>query len=151
MVAECGQSRVLSAEGELPYPTRSGETGRYLDLSGPSGAFATLDYGDGSEAPRLFAGTVLAPDAVRITDHAVGPRPEHRVDTARLAGAIGATKIDRADADAVRDATGIFLTGGNQLRLSSTLGGIAQFIASILRAPSTTSYCTAIQSNLSVS
>lgn len=35
----------------------------------------------------------------------------NRVDTARLAGAIGATKIDRADADAVRDATG-YAVGG---------------------------------------
>ena len=30
---------------------------------------------------------------------------------------------DEAHAHAVRDATGIFLTGGNQLRLSSTIGG----------------------------
>ena len=30
---------------------------------------------------------------------------------------------DETAALAVRDATGIFLTGGNQLRLSSTIGG----------------------------
>lgn len=38
---------------------------------------------------------------------------------------------DEASVRAVRDATGVFLTGGNQLRLSSTIGGtaIAQAIA----------------------
>ena len=30
---------------------------------------------------------------------------------------------DEAVAHAIRDATGVFLTGGNQLRLSSTIGG----------------------------
>ena len=35
----------------------------------------------------------------------------NRVDTARLATAIGAAKIDRADADAVREATG-YAVGG---------------------------------------
>ncbi len=32
---------------------------------------------------------------------------------------------DRSSARTVRDATGVFLTGGNQLRLSSTIGGTA--------------------------
>src|SRR5438105_4794059 len=42
---------------------------------------------------------------------------------------------DEGAAVAVRDATGIFLTGGNQLRLSSTIGGtrLAEAIQSRFR------------------
>ena len=41
---------------------------------------------------------------------------------------------------AVADASGIFLTGGNQLRLSSTIGGtnLARAIVAPLRTPATT-------------
>ncbi|MDW8361020.1 MAG: DUF4178 domain-containing protein, partial [Myxococcales bacterium] len=84
VVAERGRSRVLSAEGELPLPVRVGEEGRYLDLSGPAGAFATLDYGDGSEPPRLYVGRVVPAEQVRFTMRAAGPRPAHVVETARL-------------------------------------------------------------------
>ncbi len=43
---------MVSAEGELPFAVTPDESGRYADLSGPGGIFATIDYGDGSEPPR---------------------------------------------------------------------------------------------------
>lgn len=83
-VSEQGTSTVLSAEGELPFPALSGQAGRYVDLVGPSGAFATLDYGDGSDPPQLFAGRQLAHDELQIAHTAVGPRAEQQVTTGKL-------------------------------------------------------------------
>ncbi|MBX3251577.1 MAG: DUF4178 domain-containing protein [Myxococcales bacterium] len=82
-VAEQGTSATLSAEGELPFPVRGGERGWYVDLEGPGGAFATIDYGDGSRAPTVYVGNVVAPDALRL-DRAGGPRVVEKVDASRL-------------------------------------------------------------------
>jgi hypothetical protein len=83
-VTERGESVLLSAEGELPFRAVSGERGRYVDLEGPGGAFGTIDYGDGSEAPTFFVGRQLARDELTFEAGAAGPRPEEKVDVARL-------------------------------------------------------------------
>ncbi len=59
---ERGRYRVLSAEGELPMPIQSGETGAYADLEGPNGRFATLD--DDGAVRRLYDGVRLDGSAV---------------------------------------------------------------------------------------
>ncbi len=83
-VGERGESVVLSAEGELPFPPPpSGTRGRYVDLHGPGGAFATIDYGDGSEPPRLFAGERVSPAEVRF-EQGAGPSPVERSRGERL-------------------------------------------------------------------
>lgn len=46
VVAEKGTARALAADGEIPYLLTPGETYAYADLSGQSGAFGTLDYGE---------------------------------------------------------------------------------------------------------
>jgi len=66
VVDEQGQSRVLSGEGELPFPVVPGSQGRFVDLSGENGAFATIDYGDGSQPARLFVGRRLQPGELQI-------------------------------------------------------------------------------------
>ncbi len=64
-VGERGESTLVSAEGELPFPPPPpGTRGRYVDLHGPEGAFATIDYGDGSEPPLLFVGERLRHEQV---------------------------------------------------------------------------------------
>tara|TARA_B100001750_G_scaffold67050_1_gene53245 strand:+ start:2823 stop:4745 length:1923 start_codon:yes stop_codon:yes gene_type:complete len=78
-VDERGESTTVSAEGELPFAIVSGQRGRYVDLSGPNGAFATIDYGDGREAPKLFAGRRLAPGELQLQATGSGPRPEQRL------------------------------------------------------------------------
>ena len=50
-VAEKGSAHAVSAEGEIPYLLVPGTEHQYVDLSGPNGEFATLDY---SEEPPLF-------------------------------------------------------------------------------------------------
>jgi ribosomal protein S27AE len=83
VVTERGGSALLSAEGELPHPVAPTESGRYVDMEGEGGAFATLDYGDG-ERVRLFSGRELAPDELAVTRTAVGPRPLEKVAVQRL-------------------------------------------------------------------
>ena len=50
-VGEISEATFHSAEGEIPWAVEPGATYRFADLSGRSGAFATLDY---SEDPPLF-------------------------------------------------------------------------------------------------
>lgn len=83
-VTQRGESRLLSAEGELPFAAVPGARGRFVDLEGPAGQFATIDYGDGSEPPKLFAGERLARNSLSLTQQALGPRPEQIVEADRL-------------------------------------------------------------------
>ena len=83
-VTEQGESQLLSAEGELPYPAIPGERGRYVDLVSAGGGFATIDYGDGSEPPHFYVGNELAHDQVRFQEGGGAPRPQEKVDVSRL-------------------------------------------------------------------
>src|SRR5262252_2495729 len=74
IVAERGARRLLSAEGELPFPIRPNAIEWYADLSGPAGAFGTIDYGDGSRPPVLFTGRIADPSELRL-DVAVATEP----------------------------------------------------------------------------
>jgi len=83
-VQEQGQSTLLSGEGELPFPVVPGQRGWYIDLAGPDGAFGTIDYGDGSHAPMLFAGRELGPDELQVAQTAWGARPEEKVQIGKV-------------------------------------------------------------------
>lgn len=83
-VAEQGASTLVSAEGELPEPARPGERGLYVDLVAPGDKFATVDYGDGTEPAKIYAGVQLAPHEVVLGREAVGPRPEQAVKAEAL-------------------------------------------------------------------
>ncbi len=83
-VTERGQSRLVSGEGELPFPIQQDATGRYVDLSGPSKRVATIDYGDGSEPPKLFAGHEIPFSTIEVRGGAVGPRPVQKVEAQKL-------------------------------------------------------------------
>jgi hypothetical protein len=54
VVGETGVGRVISGQGEIPYAVQPGFTYAYADLSGPNGAFATLDYR--TAPPVVFSG-----------------------------------------------------------------------------------------------
>ncbi len=57
-VAEVGVATLVSAEGEIPYRFRPGETYAYADLVGRNGKFATLDASE--QPPALFVGKELS-------------------------------------------------------------------------------------------
>jgi hypothetical protein len=82
IVAERGVSRVLSAEGELPFALTPSAQSAFVDLSGPNGSFATLDIDETST--RLYLGRYLSHDQVSITLTNAGPRPEQRVSASLL-------------------------------------------------------------------
>ncbi len=84
-VAERGHSRLIAAEGELPYPVQGGEDGRYVDLSQAGGGFATIDYGNGSAPPRLFVGRRLGPGEFQKGNRVGGgSAPVQKVEAKRL-------------------------------------------------------------------
>ena len=83
-VAERGESRLVSAEGELPFPSKAGEHGYYVDLSGPGGAFGTIDYGDGTGPAKLFVGHELPHDAISWKEGNLGPRPTEKLSAQKL-------------------------------------------------------------------
>ncbi|MGD8861219.1 MAG: DUF4178 domain-containing protein [Myxococcales bacterium] len=83
-VTERGGSALVSAEGELPFPAVPMSSGRYADLEGPDGLFATIDYGDGSEPPQLYVGRQIPGDQITVRETALGPRPEEKVAAERL-------------------------------------------------------------------
>lgn len=67
VVAEVGRRRVVSAEGELPRVAAPGVPTYFVDVSGPNGAFGTIDYGDGQTiAPALYIGQAFDPNQFRL-------------------------------------------------------------------------------------
>ncbi len=75
-VSEKGHARAVSAEGAIPFRLVPGVSSFYADLSGPSGEFATLDYG--STPPQVFVGR-----EVGVNDLGLPPMAERRQREAR--------------------------------------------------------------------
>jgi cyanophycinase len=97
---------------------------RFVSLAGgPDATIAVISTASsmGPEAGERYRQVFTELGAARVRPLHVVTRPQANDETAALT---------------VRDATGIFLTGGNQLRLSSTIGGtrLAEAIAARFRA-----------------
>jgi hypothetical protein len=72
-IAERGERRAVSAQGDLPFAIDPSETERFADLSGPAGQFGTIDYGDGSSPPQIYFGRVIDPRAIVLEGGAAIP------------------------------------------------------------------------------
>ncbi len=83
-VAERGTATYVAALGEIPYRLVPGSTFQFVDLSDGRGGFATIDYGDGSEAPAVYVGYQVTPQGLGISG---GEAPQLAAPTtgARLA------------------------------------------------------------------
>ncbi|MBI4911647.1 MAG: DUF4178 domain-containing protein [Acidobacteria bacterium] len=64
VVAESSEGAFITAQGELPWRPEIGGVYRFADLSGPHGAFATLDYGE--EPPAFFTGRETSLEDLKI-------------------------------------------------------------------------------------
>lgn len=64
VVAEKSQARALGVEGELPFAWRPGAEYDFVDLSGPSGVTATIDYSE--DPPLFFVGRTVTLDELGI-------------------------------------------------------------------------------------
>lgn len=83
VVAEKGTARSLAAEGEIPYLLTPGETYAYADLSGQSGAFGTLDYGEWP--PAVYVGREVSLEELGLAGaRRVGEREARAVTAAQL-------------------------------------------------------------------
>ena len=76
VVAEKNRSQACGASGEIPYRLDAGAEHLFADLSGPGGAFGTIDY---SEAPPLvFLGQEVTLDELGISAKAKPGRRDPR-------------------------------------------------------------------------
>ncbi len=82
MVAETGRATALGAKGEIPYLLTPGETYYYADLSGPNGAFGTLDYNE--TPPLVFLGQQVTLAEIGITSTRTPEREQRQVAAAHL-------------------------------------------------------------------
>ncbi len=82
-VAEVGQRRVVSGEGELPDVAPPGVPTGFADLGGPGGRFGTIDYGDGRAPAKLYLGQQIDPAVMVLDSGAPVDQPE--AETASLA------------------------------------------------------------------
>jgi hypothetical protein len=82
IVAETGKATALGAKGEIPYLLTPGETYYYADLSGPDGAFGTLDYNQ--SPPLVFLGQQVTLADIGITSTRTPEREQRKVDAAHL-------------------------------------------------------------------
>lgn len=79
-VAEVGQRRVISGEGELPFVATPGVATPFADIAGPDGAFGTIDYGDGkSIPPKLYLGRQIDPAVMQLDSGAPVEAAEAKV------------------------------------------------------------------------
>ncbi len=79
-VAEVGQRRIVSAEGELPAVPPPGAITPYADISGPNGAFGTIDYGDGATiGAKLYMGRQFDPAQIQLDSGQPMAMPEAAV------------------------------------------------------------------------
>ncbi len=84
-VGELGEAEYVSALGEIPYRLDPTARFKFADLSDGAGAFATIDYGDGAEAPTLYTGRQATPAELRISGGESQPQLERREAGAKLA------------------------------------------------------------------
>lgn len=82
IVAETGRATARGAKGEIPYLLTPGETYYYADLSGPDGAFGTLDYNE--SPPLVFLGHQVTLSDLGITTTRAPERDKRRVEAAHL-------------------------------------------------------------------
>ncbi len=80
VVAEKNDATFLAGEGELPFAAKPGTKRLFVDLSGPGGGFATIDYGDGTGAPQIYVGSQTSFAEFQITERG-GDRPAAAVKT----------------------------------------------------------------------
>ncbi|HMK73726.1 MAG TPA: DUF4178 domain-containing protein [Myxococcaceae bacterium] len=69
-VSDVKRARIVGAQGELPEPVTLGECPLTADLESEKGGFATLDYGDGTGEPVLYAGRQVPFEALHLGEKA---------------------------------------------------------------------------------
>ncbi len=93
-VNEVGQRKVVSAEGELSNVPVPGAVSQYVDFSGPSGRFGTIDYGDGRSLPAsLYVGTQFDPATFKLDSGQPLQAAEAKVEAVTCPGCGGSLPL----------------------------------------------------------
>jgi hypothetical protein len=103
LVAEKNHGKTAGARGDLPYRLLPGQDHLFADLSGPHGAFGTLDYSE--EAPQVFLGREVTldelgvpPSARRKVTPGQGPRVAAlSLNCPKCGGALALRAPDRSE------------------------------------------------------
>lgn len=66
IATEVGTATAKTLDGELPTDLRPGETWNYVDLAGPKGTFATIDFGDGDAARAMYQGRAVTLEQIGL-------------------------------------------------------------------------------------
>ncbi|WP_257452650.1 DUF4178 domain-containing protein [Archangium lipolyticum] len=74
VVEERGHGRVVAAAGQLPNDVDPSADSHYVDATGGSGVFATLDFGTGASDPEVFIGRKLKLEELGIPPDQLRPR-----------------------------------------------------------------------------
>ncbi len=80
VVGEKNEGTFLSGEGELPFAAAPGTKRTFVDLSSGGGGWASIDYGDGTQAPQVYVGVQTSFAELQITERG-GDRPAAAVKT----------------------------------------------------------------------
>lgn len=102
VVTDIKQARVVGAEGELPEEIPSGEVVTSVDLDGPKGSFATIDYGRPGDDPTLFVGREIPAADLDLTALTGGPAPAAPEGEALVCKNCGAPLTIRVPGQTVR-------------------------------------------------
>ncbi len=84
-VAEIGYATYMGVNGELPFRLVPDSAYEFADLSDGEGNFATIDFGDGDEPPKLYVGTQCTLADLNIRGGEVGPPRDETGTSTRLA------------------------------------------------------------------
>lgn len=66
IATEVGTATAKTLDGELPTDLRPGERWNYVDLAGPKGTFATIDFGDGETARAMYQGRAVTLEQIGL-------------------------------------------------------------------------------------
>jgi hypothetical protein len=125
-VAEKGRARMVAAEGEIPYRLEPGQTYSYADLSGPNGAFGTIDYSDAT--PQVFLGHEVTLDDLGMPRTAK-PRQQARqveglqVNCPHCGGALDLRAPDKSERVACPSCASLLELHEGNLRFLTALKG----------------------------
>lgn len=127
VVSEKGTAKAVAAEGEIPYRLVPNAELKFADLSGPGGAFATLDYS--GEKPAIYAGEEVSLDALGVAKAAAPERETKHVGSVRLAcpqcdGALELRAPDETQRVACPQCGSLLDVKGTKLELLHALSGI---------------------------
>lgn len=125
VVAEKGFAKTLGASGEIPYELTPGASFYFADLSGASGVFATIDYGE--TPPVVYTGQEVRLSDLGLADARAPEREARAVSAVSLScpncgGPLALRAPDRTERVACPNCNGLLDVNQGKLSYLKSLG-----------------------------